>query len=162
MGLFPCSAGRYYWFTSSNTETDFSHWPRPFPQVMAATPPGAILRNEIIDRPPIRNWGLGSVTLLGDAAHPTTPNLGQGACMALEDAVTLAAFLARSGNPAAHLRAWEKSRYARTSWITNESWRTGKMLQMTHPLAIKARNTFMGHRLTGALTRRLFRQMLGA
>jgi hypothetical protein len=47
-----------------------------------------------MDRIPLARWGQGRVTLLGDAAHPTTPNLGQGACQAIEDAVVLAASLA--------------------------------------------------------------------
>jgi 2-polyprenyl-6-methoxyphenol hydroxylase-like FAD-dependent oxidoreductase len=58
--------------------------------IIEGTPEDAIVQNDIVDRPPLRRWGRGRVTLLGDAAHATTPNLGQGACMALEDAVVLA------------------------------------------------------------------------
>jgi 2-polyprenyl-6-methoxyphenol hydroxylase-like FAD-dependent oxidoreductase len=46
-------------------------------------------RREIVDRDPIKKWGSGRVTLLGDAAHAMTPNLGQGACQAIEDGVVL-------------------------------------------------------------------------
>jgi 2-polyprenyl-6-methoxyphenol hydroxylase-like FAD-dependent oxidoreductase len=45
------------------------------------------------DRAPIAHWGRGACHLLGDAAHPMTPNLGQGGCQAIEDAVVLASLL---------------------------------------------------------------------
>jgi len=54
-----------------------------------------VLQHDIVDRPPVRGWGRGRVVLLGDAAHPTTPNLGQGAAMAIEDAQVLQRALKR-------------------------------------------------------------------
>jgi salicylate hydroxylase len=76
----------------------------------------------ISDRDPIRNWGRGRVTLLGDAAHPTLQSLAQGACMAVEDAVTLAecAGLADGDFPAA-FQAYERKRYLRTARVQYES-----------------------------------------
>ena len=56
---------------------------------MRATEESKILRNDIYDREPLERWGEGKATLLGDAAHPMTLNLGQGACQAIEDAVVL-------------------------------------------------------------------------
>jgi salicylate hydroxylase len=70
------------------------------------------------DREPIANWSHGRVTLLGDAAHPMLQYLAQGACMALEDAVTLGAALRASGNaiePA--LQRYARSRVARTARV---------------------------------------------
>ena len=59
--------------------------------LVEAAEEGTILRTDIYDREPLgERWGIGRVTLLGDAAHPMTPNLGQGACQAIEDAVVLA------------------------------------------------------------------------
>jgi salicylate hydroxylase len=68
------------------------------------------------DREPIERWGTGHVTLLGDAAHPMLQYLGQGACMALEDAVTLGAAMRvhRDDLPEA-FRLYERSRVARTA-----------------------------------------------
>lgn len=58
--------------------------------LISATEEAAILRTDIYDRDPVKKrWGAGRVTLLGDAAHPMTPDLGQGACQAIEDAVAL-------------------------------------------------------------------------
>jgi 2-polyprenyl-6-methoxyphenol hydroxylase-like FAD-dependent oxidoreductase len=86
------------------------------------------------------NWGRGRVTLLGDAAHPTTPNLGQGACQAIEDAVCLAATLAKARDVETALRHYEQGRYPRTAAITNESWRLGSLCQWENPLGCWVRN----------------------
>ena len=66
-------------------------WSGPVPALIEATEEPAILRTDIYDRdPPRKRWGEGRLTLLGDAAHPMTPDLGQGACQAIEDALELA------------------------------------------------------------------------
>jgi 2-polyprenyl-6-methoxyphenol hydroxylase-like FAD-dependent oxidoreductase len=116
----------------------FSTWHEPIPSVIAAT--REILRNDIVDRRPIRVWGRGCITLLGDAAHPTTPNLGQGACQALEDAVILADQLRRGHDVEAALRGYENIRRRRTARITNESLRFGRVCQWKNPAACWARN----------------------
>lgn len=70
------------------------------------------------DRDPVPGWTRGNVTLLGDAAHPTLQYLAQGACMAIEDAVVLAAKLAHAGSDInAALTAYEKERYLRTARV---------------------------------------------
>ena len=96
--------------------------------------------NDILDRPPIRVWGRGRITLLGDAAHPTTPNLGQGACQAIEDAVVLTDQLRRSDTVEAALRAFEKLRQGRTARITRESFRIGRIGQWENPIGCWLRN----------------------
>jgi 2-polyprenyl-6-methoxyphenol hydroxylase-like FAD-dependent oxidoreductase len=83
----------------------FGSWRHPIGRLIEATDEGAILRNHLYDRPPVRHWGNGRVTLLGDAAHPPTPNLGQGTCQALEDALVLAGCLSGQREPVAALRA---------------------------------------------------------
>src|SRR5262249_11632391 len=71
----------------------FRGWHPPILALIDATSEDAVLRTDIYDRLPLAAWSQGRVTLLGDAAHPMTPNLGQGACQALEDAIVLAASL---------------------------------------------------------------------
>ena len=109
-GLVPIAGDRVYWYATDNVpeggreESErakvrlagmFSRWHAPIPALIEATPAAAILRNDISDRDPVDRWGAGRVTLLGDAAHPMTPNLGQGGCQAIEDALVLARCLAR-------------------------------------------------------------------
>ena len=68
----------------------FDGWFRPILQLIEATPASSILKTGAFDRPSSAVWSSGSVTLLGDSIHPTTPNLGQGGCLAIEDAMVLA------------------------------------------------------------------------
>ena len=96
---------------------------------MEATDDGAIAVTDIYDRKPRRSWSRGRVTLLGDAAHAMTPNLGQGAAQALEDAVVLAAELASGADVAASLRRYEAARKPRANRIVRLSRRAGMLAQ---------------------------------
>jgi len=72
----------------------------------------------LCDRPPIKEWSRGRITLLGDAAHPMLQYLAQGACMAVEDAVCLAdQAVAAEGDYAAAFRAYQQARYLRTGRV---------------------------------------------
>ena len=72
----------------------------------------------LCDRPPIKAWSRGRVTLLGDAAHPMLQYLAQGACMAIEDAVCLANRIeAADGDFAAAFQAYQEARYLRTGRV---------------------------------------------
>lgn len=92
------------------------------------------------DRAPLPQWGVGPVTLLGDAAHPMVPFLAQGAAMAIEDAAILARRLAQQPDdvPAA-LRGYEQERRDRTARVTREARRNGQRYGLGGPLAA-ARN----------------------
>jgi len=149
-GYLPIGGGRTYWFCTARAPegaTDpegqrkagllerFAEWYAPIPAVIEATDEAAILRNDIVDRPPTKRWGVGRVTLLGDAIHPTTPHLGQGAAMAIESAFVLARHLSDRTDSVASLRAYEQSRFARTAEVTNTSRKIGKMLILKNPLS---------------------------
>ena len=101
----------------------------------------SVIRNDIYDLPPIKNWGKGRCTLLGDAAHASTPNLAQGGGMALEDAIELAYSLLKYSDVQQALRVFERQRYSRTSAIVRDSRLFGKMSQWRHPLLVKIRNS---------------------
>ena len=170
-GLFPCGPGRVYWFLTRNAPSGTGHskgdalricraWPSPIPEVIEATPEGAIIQNDIIDRRPLGHWGRGRVTLLGDAAHATTPNLGQGACMALEDAVVLAHCLHTIQHVEAALREYERLRIPRTTMVVTKSWQSGRMFQLDQPALEAVRNWFFRTSLAGLLGMRMFRDLL--
>ncbi len=101
------------------------------------------LKWALFDRPPLRRWGAGPVTLLGDAAHPMVPFLAQGAAMAIEDAGVLAAALAASpDDPAAGMRRYEALRKPRTRRVQRTAHRTGTIYELAEPDAFM-RNTVM-------------------
>jgi 2-polyprenyl-6-methoxyphenol hydroxylase-like FAD-dependent oxidoreductase len=126
-GLGPVGLGRLGWWATANTaDTDdlpelFAGWYRPVVELIAATPSGSILKTGAFDREPIKTWGSGRMTLLGDAIHPTTPNLGQGGCLAMEDALVLARCFEKYGAVEAALRNYEHSRFKRTAAVTKFS-----------------------------------------
>lgn len=120
-------------------------WPFGIPEAIDATPTHAILRNDLCDRPPRSPWSRGRVTLLGDAAHPTTPNLGQGAVMAIEDAVVLARALATHDDLGTALGAYERERMPRSARIVTLSLRFGQIAQWRHPLAVRLRELAASH-----------------
>ncbi|VTR97940.1 FAD-dependent monooxygenase [Tuwongella immobilis] len=145
MGILPCGPGRVYWFITRNGPAggedppgghreailqSFADWHPDFRGVIEGTPESTIIRGDILDRPPSDFWGKDRISLLGDAIHATTPNLGQGACMALEDAVVLADRLRHAEHPIAGLRDYENARKARTAFIVKQSWMMGKVLQL--------------------------------
>ena len=102
---------------------------------MEATDEGAILRNDLFDRQPVRNSGCGRVTLLGDVAHPSTPNLGQRACQALEDALVLEGCLSSDQRElVAAFPAYEARRIGRSAAIIEQSALVGKIGQWEQPL----------------------------
>ncbi len=145
---------QFYWFATALSQPNpskelklnslkkaFSIWPQSIREIINQTPVSSIIRNDIYDLPPIKNWGKGFCTLLGDAAHATTPNLAQGGCMALEDAVELAHSLFKYSNKQQALRAFERKRYSRTANIVRDSKFFGEMSQWRHPLLLKIRNS---------------------
>jgi salicylate hydroxylase len=101
--------------------------------ILMATPPDQCFKWGIFDRDPLPVWSTGRVTLLGDAAHPTTPFLGQGAAIAIEDAMVLARAIAASGSVAEALARYEQARVARANDVLLASRENGLNLTTTDP-----------------------------
>jgi 2-polyprenyl-6-methoxyphenol hydroxylase-like FAD-dependent oxidoreductase len=146
---------RTYWFATANTpegEPDdpsrrkaelvrrFTGWHAPIEAVLEATPDSAILRNDVSFLDPLPRWSQGRLVLLGDAAHATTPGIGQGAAMAIEDALALADELAVSDDLEAGLKRYESIRRTRTDLVLKLSRRTDNAAQLTSPLGRRLRN----------------------
>ncbi|MFI8875326.1 FAD-dependent monooxygenase [Streptomyces sp. NPDC055243] len=119
----------------------FGAWPDPIPALLASVPEDAVLRHDLYDLPPLPTFARGRVALLGDAAHAMTPNLGQGACQALEDAVTLAHCLDGAPDVPDALRSYDLLRRPRTQAITRRSARLGALGQLSWPPAVLVRDT---------------------
>jgi 2-polyprenyl-6-methoxyphenol hydroxylase-like FAD-dependent oxidoreductase len=157
--------GRVYWFATGNApEGDkdgppggptgarttllgrFSGWHHPVRELIESTTEAAIRRDDIYYREPLtERWGEGRVTLLGDAAHPMTPDLGQGACQAIEDAVILARCLREpdSGDVPDALRRYERLRSARVARIMRRARLFGQVAQLENPLLYRLRNLML-------------------
>ncbi len=101
--------------------------------ILMATPPDQCFKWGIFDRDPLPAWTRGRVTLLGDAAHPTTPFLGQGAAMALEDALVLSRALLAAGSVTEALARYEQARVARANFVLLASRENGINLTTTDP-----------------------------
>jgi 2-polyprenyl-6-methoxyphenol hydroxylase-like FAD-dependent oxidoreductase len=117
----------------------FSDWPFPAADIVRAVG-REVVRTEATDRTVPRRWGRGPVTLLGDAAHPMTPNLGQGSCAAIEDALTLSRCIADGGLTPDALRRYEALRWRRCRWMVRLSRHIGRLGQLRHPLGIGIRD----------------------
>ena len=133
-------AGKHYPSEKAELLHHFQGWHDPIPELIEATDESAILKNDIYDRPCLKSWGKGCVTLLGDAAHPMTPFLGQGGCQALEDAVVLAQSLRSAAGVEQTLRTYEARRIPRTTALVNRSRMIGRIAQLQNPLAVALRN----------------------
>ncbi|EER99394.2 uncharacterized protein LOC8077457 isoform X1 [Sorghum bicolor] len=163
-GFVPVSPTKVYWFICFNRPdpgpkiTDpaalksealelVRGWPSDLLAVMRSTPEGAVVRTPLVDRwlwpglAPAASRG-GRVVLAGDAWHPMTPNLGQGACCALEDAVILARRLADAGGAQAQaaMRAYEAERWARVFPLTARAGLVGALVQWDNAAVCAARD----------------------
>ena len=156
-GMITIGPGRVYWFVSERVEhaapepadpkqaflRRFADWHEPIPQLIQVTDAGALSRTFVYDRKPLRRWGRGRVTLLGDAAHPMTPDLGQGVAQSLEDAVVLASCLGQADDAETALRAYEGHRVRRANGIVRQSRQAGMLAQRNSALACVARDALV-------------------
>ncbi|NKY36763.1 NAD(P)-binding protein [Nocardia speluncae] len=168
-GIAPLRDGRVYFYGSATMPagTDspggeltefrrrFAGWHDPIPDLLAATDPAALLRHDIYELPPLAGYIRGPIALLGDAAHAMTPNLGQGANLAIEDAVTVAALLDRYRDIPSALAEYDRVRRARVAPLQRLSRRMGSALQLSGTPAVLLRNMMMRMAPTGPALRGL-------
>jgi 2-polyprenyl-6-methoxyphenol hydroxylase-like FAD-dependent oxidoreductase len=149
-GIGPVGLGPVGWWASANATPDtnellqlFRGWYQPVLELIEATPFSTILKTGAFDRESNRSWGQGRMTLLGDAIHPTTPNLGQGGCLAMEDAFVLARCFQKYGAVEEALRRYEHCRYRRTAAVSQYSRYYGRVGQWENVLARGLRKTIL-------------------
>jgi salicylate hydroxylase len=147
--IYPVSRGRMLnvvAFTASNLDAEeswtapgdveelaaeFAEWAQPVRHVVAAMT--ETFRWGLYDRKPLSRWTTDRIALLGDAAHPMTPHLGQGANMSLEDAVALATVLADASDTdiPRRLALYESLRRDRTSRVQQNARQSGGIYRAT-------------------------------
>jgi len=121
----------------------FSDFNNDVLNIIGNTSDDTIIKNRIIDLKPIYTWYSEKVCLLGDAAHATTPNLGQGACQAIEDAYLLAELYQEEKPIENVFKEYQNLRIKKAHEIVNSSWRIGKMVHFENSFLIYSRNLLM-------------------
>ncbi len=122
----------------------FSSWPDPIPHLIERTENDRLVIADFFDAVP-RRLAAGRVALLGDAGHPMTPDLGQGACQGIEDAVVLAECMGRLPDPVAALSRYDSLRLRRARTIVRGSRRLGQLATTQSPLIVGARDAVARH-----------------
>ncbi|MEL6133626.1 MAG: FAD-dependent monooxygenase [Bacteroidota bacterium] len=158
IGIVPIKDHKFGWWATLNEGEDqpdgpqgaqeklleaFGDWHHPIPQLFEKSP--KIIKNKVGDRVPITSWYHANAVLIGDAAHPTTPNLGQGACMAIEGAFLLSKCLDQLDSMQEAFQAYQNLHLKRTTEIVKQSLQSGKIGQLENQMAIKARNAVISH-----------------
>ncbi|GIL27042.1 FAD-dependent oxidoreductase [Actinocatenispora comari] len=130
-GILPLPGDAVYWFlTAPAARPDerfvdelaavadrVAGWHPPIGELLAATTPGSVLHHDLYALDPVPGFARGRAVLLGDAAHAQTPDLGQGACQAIEDGVVLAAAVAAHGDLATAIGSYDRQRRPRTQLV---------------------------------------------
>lgn len=147
-GIVQTGKDKVYWFLVINADQEVSG-PGPegytkgfnplIAELVRATPADAVIKAPIYDLKPIHKWYKDKVCLVGDAAHATSPNLGQGACQAVEDAYVLGE-LAKKYTLAEAFEKYPEIRRAKAHYVVKMSWQLGVVSHFTHPVAISIRN----------------------
>jgi 2-polyprenyl-6-methoxyphenol hydroxylase-like FAD-dependent oxidoreductase len=143
-GHVPLGPDHTYWFGterrpegSASPEGELTHlrtkyrsWAQPIPAILASTDPGDVLRNDLYDREDARQWSRGRVVLVGDAAHPMRPHLGQGGCQGLEDAATLAHCVGAGTDLSGAFARYAAFRRPRATALARESRLLGRIVNV--------------------------------
>jgi len=142
----------------AHAESLFRTW---FPQwigLLENTRPQDILRTDISDLKPLAQWSSGRIGLIGDAAHATTPNLGQGGAMAVEDALALADAFDTLGLDEAAWKRFEQLRRKKVDWTVATSWSIGRICHLRNPLLRSLRNLAL-KKMPESVTQKQFQRL---
>ncbi|UII35065.1 FAD-dependent monooxygenase [Fulvivirga ulvae] len=153
-GLVQIDKDKVYWYALksfkkhkneyavSDIDSYFRDYHAVIRDIIAATPKQQVHTAVISDLKPTSTWYKDNVCLIGDAAHATTPNMGQGACQAIEDAYVLSEYLKKYDTHAA-FEKFQSLRLPKAHLVVKTSWRIGKMAHLSSPLLISIRNLMM-------------------
>lgn len=152
-GVTPLNKDRMYWFACIKSDLKdqiknyklkelkvrFKDYDKIIPELLALSKDEDMISGPVLDIDPISKFHFGRILLVGDAAHATTPNMGQGACMAVEDIAVLQDELQKNDFLQA-CRNFEKRRISRTRYIIKNSRRAGKIAQFENSFSLSIRN----------------------
>lgn len=144
VGHVPLGPDHTYWFATERTRegsrsaggehayltAKLAGWADPIPALLASTDPADVLRNDLYDRAQPRHWSRGPAVIVGDAAHPMRPHLGQGGCQGLEDAAILARFVGLSPDLPAAFERFGAFRRRRVRPLVRESAAIGRIVNL--------------------------------
>lgn len=152
-GIVPLANGEVYWFAVARYKKDFrkefkiedleeiyKDYHPIVGEIISKTSKENILTNEINDLKPLKNWFSKNMCLIGDAAHATTPNMGQGACQAIEDALAIAICLEGEKDLQRAFSKFQKIRMKKANGVINQSWQIGKMAHWENGIGRSLRN----------------------
>jgi 2-polyprenyl-6-methoxyphenol hydroxylase-like FAD-dependent oxidoreductase len=152
-GFVKISDKKVYWYALTNSKKGkaddinlaalFKEFHSDILQIISKTAKEQIIKSAIIDLKPIDKWQSENVCLIGDAAHATTPNLGQGACQAIEDAYVLGKLLDSGISIENSFKEYENVRRKKAHMIVDTSWTVGKMAHIENRFGIWLRNFVM-------------------
>ncbi|OAT69141.1 FAD-binding monooxygenase [Mycobacteroides immunogenum] len=173
-GHLPLSGGRTYWFAAERSmeaqrahdgeieylARKFGDWADPIPRLLSQSRESSVLRGDIYDRGRLRRVTGGRVVLVGDAAHPMRPHLGQGGCQSLEDAVVLSAAVSERSSLPSAFREYARRRKSRTRTVVNRSRQIGNAT-FARPAALGGLLTRASARIPAAVFWRQLRNIAG-
>lgn len=158
IGIMPM-LGQIHWNLAKNVPEDYKlqpdavkptllkwteGWPEPIQQLITGTPHIEINTTKVYSlSQTLNHWSKGSVTLLGDAAHTVNPALGQGACIAIEDAWVLADCLSKEPNNKLALINYEQKRKLRTAKIVKQAAQICSLIKLENSFLCNLRNLFL-------------------
>ena len=172
-GIIPLAHNKIYWYACINASRNdsnyksflvkdllnhFKDYHDPIQAILRETKDEHLLWNDIIDVKPIHRYAFNNILLIGDAAHATTPNMGQGACQAIEDAAVLADELSKNADILQAFKHFELRRIKKAHFVTNRSWTIGKVAQWENNTLAEVRN-FIFRLIPSALKERQFKML---
>lgn len=155
-GFVPINSSQVYWYATklekeggvdeeaSIKETLLSVYhgfPEIVSEVLSQMDSSSIIRDDIHDLSPMKSWFLKSTVLIGDAAHASTPNLGQGGAQAIEDSWVLAEKIKNCDSVQDAFEQFQALRFSKAQKVVNVSWQIGRVTNMTNKGACKIRDT---------------------
>ena len=153
-GFVQIAENKVYWYALKSFKKDqhefsvhdldkyFGEYNTIIKDILQSTKKEHINTAEISDLKPTSTWYKEKVCLIGDSAHATTPNMGQGACQAIEDAYVLSACIDKYEISKA-FSEYQRLRLPKAHQVVKASWFVGKMAHLSNPILVGLRNQIL-------------------